>query len=477
MSVLLRNFRTAAILTVLFASTAFCQLETLFDTRFEAYNFEFNGNGARAMGMGNAFLGVSDDITAIGWNPAGLYKLESPMLGFSYTSLNPRGEFRSDRVNVTTLTLEGERFSYGHSGAVSALTSANFSAPIRIKGHPFVGAIAYTRNSNEFKSEGYKVDQIETFPIFNEVGVFIQTDTVYEAADIISELEGGIDAINLGFGTRIHNNISFGTSLNIYTGKAQRHADVQVIGDSLPVNNRQYGELDVAFKQADSISFSGFNVTVGLKLDGEVFDAGLIVKTPFSLNQKREVFSSTIVNVNQVPLDTDTTFQIDLLTKYDVPLIVGFGIGYQVNENWLLAADCEYRNFSSAQIKIRENLILVPGASNIEEFSVLSDEEWQWSNVFIIRTGTEYLRKTGIGTIPLRAGLGYVPLPAPNVDIMGNRSTATCYQVALGSGIHWSQIKLDIGYMYKSYDLESAAFISEEVAQNHFINVSFTGYF
>lgn len=477
MRVVFKNFGIATILTVIFASNAFCQLETLFETRFEAYNFEFNGNGARAMGMGNAFLGVSDDVTAIGWNPAGLYKLESPILGFSYTSLNPRGEFRSDRVNVTTSTLEGERLSFGHSGAVSALTSANFSAPIRIKGHPFVGAIAYTRNSNEFKSEGYRLDLIETIPKFNEVGVFIQTDTVFETANVVSQLEGGIDAINIGFGTRIHKNISFGTSVNVYSGKVQRHTDVLLVGDSLPVNNNQYGSLGVTAKQADSTSFSGFNITVGLKLDGEVFDAGLVIKTPFSLNQNREVFASTIINVNQVPLETDTIFQIDLLTKYDVPLIVGFGIGYQATENWLLAADCEYRNFSAAQIKIRENLILVPGGSNIEEFSVLSDEEWQWSNVFIIRTGTEYLRKTGIGTIPLRAGLGYVPLPAPNVDIMGNRSTATSYQVALGTGIHWSQIKLDIGYMYKSYDLENVAFISEEEAQNHFVNVSFTGYF
>lgn len=477
MRALIKSAALTTIIVVLSISSVFSQIETLFETRFEAYNFEFNGNGARAMGMGNAYLGVSDDITGFGWNPAGIYKMESPVLGFSYTSLNPRGEFRSDRINFTTFSLEGERLSFEHGGAISALTSANFLAPVRIKGHPFVGSIAYTRNSNEFQKQGYKLDFIELFPIFNEVGVFIETDTVYETVDLISQLEGGLDAINIGFGTRIHNNLSFGTSVNVYSGKVQRHTDALVAGDNLPVNNRQHGELDVVVQQADSNTFSGFNVTVGLKLDGERFDAGLIVKTPFSLNQKREVFTSEIVNVNGIPLATDTTFQIDLLTKYDIPLIVGFGVGYQVNENWLLATDLEYRNFSSAQIKIRENLILVPGGNNIEEFEVLTDEEWQWSNVFIVRTGTEYLRKTGIGTIPLRAGLGYVPLPTPNVDIMGNRSTATSYQLSLGTGIHWSQIKLDIGYMYKSYDLESATFVAEEQAQNHFVNVSFTGYF
>ncbi len=477
MKSLIEKTALVALLLILTAPSAFSQLDILFDDRFEAYNFEFNGNGARAMGMGNAFLGVSDDITAIGWNPAGLYKMESPVFGFSYTSLNPKGEFQSDRANITTLAPGGERLSFGQSGTVSGLSSANFLAPLRIKGHPFVGSISYTRNSNEFQMQGYKIDQIEFFPKFNEIGVFLGLDTVYETADIVSQLEGGIDAINVGFGTRIHKNLSFGTSLNIYSGHAQRETNALVVGDNLPQIFRQYGKLEAILKETDSITFSGFNITVGLKLDGPSFDAGLVIRTPFSLNQKREKFTSQIFNVNGVPLGTDTIFQIDLLTKYDIPLMVGLGVGYQVKENWLLAADIEVRNFASSQIKIRENLILVPGGSNIEEFTVLTKEEWQYSNVFIVRAGTEYMYKSQIGTIPLRAGLGYVPLPTPNVDSQGNRSTATSYQFSLGTGIHWNQIKLDIGYMFKSYNLDSKLFIAKEQAQNHFLNVSFTGYF
>ena len=36
------------------------------------------GSGARAMGMGGAFIGVADDATAASWNPAGLIQLETP---------------------------------------------------------------------------------------------------------------------------------------------------------------------------------------------------------------------------------------------------------------------------------------------------------------------------------------------------------------------------------------------------------------
>lgn len=36
------------------------------------------GSGARALGMGQAFIGIADDATAASWNPAGLIQLERP---------------------------------------------------------------------------------------------------------------------------------------------------------------------------------------------------------------------------------------------------------------------------------------------------------------------------------------------------------------------------------------------------------------
>ena len=45
------------------------------------------GSGARALGMGGAFIAVADDATAASWNPGGLIHLENPevsMVGASY---------------------------------------------------------------------------------------------------------------------------------------------------------------------------------------------------------------------------------------------------------------------------------------------------------------------------------------------------------------------------------------------------------
>jgi hypothetical protein len=46
--------------------------------RIEASSWNPVGSGARALGMGGAFIAVADDATAASWNPGGLIQLELP---------------------------------------------------------------------------------------------------------------------------------------------------------------------------------------------------------------------------------------------------------------------------------------------------------------------------------------------------------------------------------------------------------------
>jgi len=51
---------------------------------WNAANFLKFGIGARAMGMGNSFVAVADDATAVYWNPAGLARIEENQVFMSY---------------------------------------------------------------------------------------------------------------------------------------------------------------------------------------------------------------------------------------------------------------------------------------------------------------------------------------------------------------------------------------------------------
>ena len=46
----------------------------------QSQDFLFLGSGARAQGMGGSFVGISDDVSALYWNPAGLVQLEKSVL-------------------------------------------------------------------------------------------------------------------------------------------------------------------------------------------------------------------------------------------------------------------------------------------------------------------------------------------------------------------------------------------------------------
>jgi long-chain fatty acid transport protein len=51
---------------------------------FEQFQFNLATPGARAVGMGSAFIGVADDATAAVTNPAGLLALTKPQLYFEF---------------------------------------------------------------------------------------------------------------------------------------------------------------------------------------------------------------------------------------------------------------------------------------------------------------------------------------------------------------------------------------------------------
>ena len=55
------------------------------------------GSGARALGMGGAFIAVADDATAASWNPGGLIQLERPEM-----SIVGAGFYREEDLDFGT---------------------------------------------------------------------------------------------------------------------------------------------------------------------------------------------------------------------------------------------------------------------------------------------------------------------------------------------------------------------------------------
>ena len=99
------------------------------------------GSGARAAGMGNAFIAVSDDGTAASWNPAGLSQLRAPEISVVHS------------VAWRDLFLEGYRTRDG-SALFTALKTPNTGAdlefasaavPFTVAGRPVTVQVGWRR--------------------------------------------------------------------------------------------------------------------------------------------------------------------------------------------------------------------------------------------------------------------------------------------------------------------------------------------
>ena len=253
-------------------------------------NFNFIGSGARARGMGGAFIGVADDATAISWNPAGLATLERPeasvVSSYSMDKYTAKATFSSALLAASSFE---EQFDQSHP----AFNFASAAYPLVVAERNVVLAVAYQRLIDFY----YKTES---------------DTTDYEE-------KGGVDAISAGIGVQVTPEVSLGASVNIWTG----HYDEKYTDKVTPANS--YDEKNVD-------KFSGVNFNIGLMGHFEKAKIGAVMKTPLTLKDKYS-WAGT-----------------DYTDKIKFPMIFGFGVSYMPNENLTLAADYEIRQFSKLKI-------------------------------------------------------------------------------------------------------------------------------
>ena len=190
-------------------------------------DFNLQGAGARAAGMGGAFIGIADDATAVSWNPAGLTQLEKPEISFV-------GRFNR---HVRTLKYQGEESDFvQNSGGINFISAA---FPISKNQLKFVGSLSLQN----------------------------QLDFAFE--DSAEKDSGGANSFNIGFGVRPIPVFSLGLSLNLWGGK--------------------YEGIDKINDLTLNADISGFNLGTGLMLDLNNMNSplpikfGICYKKPFEL--------------------------------------------------------------------------------------------------------------------------------------------------------------------------------------------------
>lgn len=411
-------------------------------------SYNYFGAGARAFAMGDAYVGLSNDITSGTWNPAGIWVIESPVVSVSYNIYKPKGEFTDSWATSSTL------------GSLDSKSIGDFSlaTPIRLKGHPWVFNFNYKLN-NEF---------------IVETNLFSGRNQELNP-DIFATDEGSLRSFNFGFSTRLYKQLSFGFTANIYNGQRVKEQNIQstglIIYSEIPYIATTYFQ-DVIV--TDSTSTSGLNFTLGLMNKTDKFAVGLVAHTPFKMRNETDQSTFRVTTEEGLPLIelSDTLYVDDQIAKQDIPLSLTLGFAVFPKENIVLTLDANYQNYSSTNWYYRTSTFYSASGDRTDIFGELPID---WNNIFSFGSGLEYALDTDFGRIPLRAGLRFDQLPQPksfdftSVEILepdevtGGWFTTREFvttQVAdgrqnsvsfsLGTGIHWSQIEIDFGYRYRT---------------------------
>lgn len=435
-------------------AVALCLLTPLAEAQGLAGNMFQNWNllpgGARARGMGGAFLGVSNDATSAAWNPAGLIYNEGVSLSTNY-SLSRVG------LDLDHSLPGGSLQPRSKNTSLSNLSSAAFLAPLTLQEHEFVLSVYYDRVQDlyakgEFVLDARGGDRGEGTPF-----------------DASFDMAGNLAMVGLGFGTVLKGPLTGGLTLNLATGDGSESHRENL--DSLRYSGAYY--QTVHWVDKSNLDYSGLNVKLGLLYKKERWTAAMIFIPSWTLTQTLR-YEAQVTKYHQqieVPSSVMLTGPQGTKRRITIPYTVGLGGSYHLTDNLLLAADYQFRPFK------REGTYqfqMDPHAPD-SGYEVMRTS---WYNLQQVRLGVEYMRETKYGIIPMRMGIRNEPMLIGNTTgaqtIFDERSDprkgelrstyfipitdpgATGDQImgwtlALGSGIYWSQVHLDLALEFTGY--------------------------
>jgi hypothetical protein len=270
------------------------------------------GSGARAYGMGGAFLARADDGTAASWNPAGLSYLRVPEVSL----VGVGNSFDTERGD------ESDRFKG------QALDFAAFTWPVGIGEVRGAVQLSYQRS---ISFDGRR--SIRTPVFLNSVG-----EPTQWADEALSN--GGFDVVAFGTGFRLSRRLRAGVTVNRWVNGY----DQVLTRRYLTPNPRPLRKFDLDFRPR------GWSFNLGLMWSPiDEVNLAAVYKTPFTadvgLEKARRDFWGP-ATVEEVTRNRGSSKSVEL----DFPSSIGFGISWRPRDTLTLSADFTSTSWSRARI-------------------------------------------------------------------------------------------------------------------------------
>ncbi|OGL38802.1 MAG: hypothetical protein A2042_01005 [Candidatus Schekmanbacteria bacterium GWA2_38_11] len=380
------------------------------------------GSGARAVGMGGAFISIADDATAASWNPGGLIQLEKPEVSVvgAYAFSKQSQAMKDETADISNQTLQRYTLNY-----------LSFAYPFQLFGKNFVASL----NSQRL------------YDLHGRTKVLSLFKNIDGIQEVHSEQEGELRTLTPALAVQINPKFSLGASFNFWDrnfSNWSQNANIKASGFVASGNKILPFKADGVIKE--DYDLNGFNTHIGFLWEiNRMFTIGGVVKTPFLARVKHHHRSSieTIITDetgknNNIKSSRD--FKETLKMRF--PVSYGLGLATRFSDNFSVAVDLyrtEWEYFKLSKGGKKGQVLVEGGAPSGKGKEVLSGKAEATTQVKI---GAEYLIMREKFTIPVRSGIFYDPEPAKN-------NPDDFYGVSFGTGIAWGRIIFDIAYTYR----------------------------
>jgi long-chain fatty acid transport protein len=353
-----------------------------------ANGFNLNSNGAKAIAMGGAFVGLADDYSAVFWNPAGITQMKETSLSLFVTDIIPKCSYQ--------LTLPGLNIDTQAVSKQYLSGSFGFFKPLSEK--VVIGLYAYVPSGIGSEWEGSDLK-------------WLSNGTAYEWKSYV-----GIITVSPVVAFKLSEIFSLGATINLNYGFAQL---------SRP-GLGQYSE------DTNGIAIGA---TLGLLLKpSDKFRFGLTFKTPLKVKLEGD---ATMSGAPLLHLP-DTS---DAKREANFPMWLAAGIAFKPLDNLTITADAQYTNWKTMDTISMEFSEPTWKAA----FEKGSQLKLDWKDCVQLRFGMEYKFSQNLA---LRGGYYIDPNPGPKNTLTILLPQHAFNFICCGLGLCFDNLTIDLGFEY-----------------------------
>ncbi len=381
------------------------------------------GSGARALGMGGAFIAVADDATAASWNPGGLIQLETPEVSMVLSSNR-----RREKTGYAVFT----EASGTSSVSTYELNYLSAAWPFTAWGRNMIVSLNY-QHLYDFRKEisyGYEL---------NAPPLSLTNKAAYQQ-------DGALSAVSPAFAVQITPRLSIGAAINIWDNNfcswesTYRSKGEGILG---PFPFQESTEIN------EKWDFSGYNFNLGFlwHINGS-WTLGGVFKSPFRAgldHTYRYKSDRTFAPPAGPAADTHISIHKQDRHRLDMPMSLGLGVAWRVNDNVTLDLDLYHTRWDDY---VRHT----PHGTKLNPVTGKRTDVSRTRPTTQVRLGGEYLFIGDKYIIPFRAGVFYDPEPSEG-------GQENFFGAAMGSGIAFGRFVFDVAYQYRfGRDVKTASF-------------------